>query len=197
MGIEVDITIDDKASKDIESLLAALSSKNRDSMMQVAATASLVATQEYYQDFNAKGGWVNKSLPTHGPGRKSTGFGNTITEGWNVAKADANGFTLNNGAPWLGHKISGGTIRPKSAKFLTIPLVPEAHGVRARDYPGKTFFAGRAIMETLPSGETRPIYALVKSVTQKPTKGALAPEEVYLKPALDSIEHQINEALGM
>jgi hypothetical protein len=52
-------------------------------------------------------------------------------------------------------------------------------------------------METMPSGETRPVYALMKSVTQKPTKGALAPEEVYLKPALNSIEEQLAEALGV
>ena len=197
MGIELDITIDDKATESINALMAALSPENRADMMQVAGQASLVSMQEYYGDFNTKGGWLNKSLPTHGAGRKSTGFGNTITEGWNVSGADASGFTLNNGAPWLSHKISGGTIRPKSGKYLTIPLVPEAHGVRARDYPGKTFFAGRAIMEKMPSGESRPVYALMTSVTQKQTKGALAPEDVYLEPALDSIQEQLKDALGI
>ena len=197
MGVEIDITIDDKATESITALMAALSTENRSDLMHVAGQASLVSMQEYYGEFNTKGGWINPSLPTHGAGRKSTGFGNTITEGWNVANADASGFTLNNGAPWLSHKISGGTIKPKSGKFLTIPLVPEAHGVRARDYPGKTFFAGRAIMETLPSGEIRPVYALVKSVTQKPTKGALPDEEVYLEPALSAIEEQLQRALGI
>ena len=197
MGIELDITIDDKATESINALMAALSPENRADMMRVAGQASLVSMQEYYGDFNTKGGWLNKSLPTHGAGRKSTGFGNTITEGWNMSGADASGFTLNNGAPWLSHKISGGTIRPKSGKYLTIPLVPEAHGVRARDYPGKTFFAGRAIMEKMPSGESRPVYALMTSITQKPTKGALAPEDVYLEPALDSIQEQLKDALGI
>ena len=197
MAVEIDITLDDKATKSIDQLNTLLSPAKRGDVMLVAGTASLVAMQDYYQEFDTKGGWINPSLPTHGAGRKSTGFGNLITEGWNLPTADAKGFTLNNGAPWLAHKISGGTITPKNGKFLTIPLVPEAHGVRARDYPGKTFFAGRAIMETMPSGETRPVYALVKSVTQKPTKGALAPEEVYIKPALDSIQDQLNDALGI
>jgi hypothetical protein len=197
MGIEVDITIDDKATESMSALLKALSKENRSDLMRVAGQASLVSMQEYYGEFNAKGGWINPSGPTHGPGRKSSGFGNKVTEGWNVSGADANGFTLNNGAPWLNHKITGGTIRPKSGKFLTIPLVPEAHGVRARDYPGKTFFAGRAIMETLPSGEARPVYALVKSVTQKPVKGALSPEPVYLDPALEAIQDQLERALGI
>ena len=197
MAIEVDITIDDKATESVSALLAVLSKENRGDLMRVAGQASLVSMQEYYGEFNAKGGWINPSLSTHGAGRKSTGFGNTITEGWNVAGADSNGFTLNNGAPWLLHKITRGTIRPKSGKFLKIPLFPEAHGVRARDYPGKTFFAGRAIMETLPSGENRPVYALVKSVTQKPVKGALPDEEVYLEPALSAIEEQLARALGI
>jgi hypothetical protein len=197
MAIDIDIKIDDKASKSIGALNSLLAPSNRANVMQVAGTAALGGVQEYYNEFNTKGGWLNLSLPTHGAGRKSSGFGNLITEGWNVSKADANGFTLNNGAPWLSHKITGGTITPKNSKFLTIPLVPEAHGVRARDYPGETFFAGRAIMEKLPSGESRPVYALVKSVTQKPTKGAMAPEEVYLKPALDSIDEQLQRALGI
>ena len=197
MGLELDITIDDKATKPIAALFSALAAENREDLMAIASRASLVSMQEYYDEFNTKGGWLNKSLPTHGAGRVSTGFGNTITEGWNVSGVDGTGFTLNNGAPWLSHKISGGTIKPKSGKYLTIPLVPEAHGVRARDYPNKTFFAGRAIMETLPSGEARPVYALVKSVTQKPTKGALAPEKIYLDPALEAIQDHLERALGL
>lgn len=197
MAIDIDITIDDKASESINALFELLKPSNRENVMRVAGQSSLVAMQDYYQEFDTKGGWINPSLPTHGAGRKSTGFGNLITEGWNVSKADASGFTLNNGFQLFSHKITGGTITPKNGKFLTIPLVPEAHGVRARDYPGKTFFAGRAIMEEMPNGESRPIYALVKSVTQKPVKGALAPEEVYLKPALDSIDEQMQRALGI
>jgi hypothetical protein len=197
MGIEVDITIDDKATESMSALLKALSTENRSDLMHVASRASLVGVQEYYDEFNTKGGWLNLSLPTHGAGRKSSGFGNMVSEGWNVAEADANGFTLNNGFGLLSHKITGGTITPKSGKFLTIPLVPEAHGVRARDFPGKTFFAGRAIMETMPSGDVRPVYALVKSVTQKPVKGAMAPEPVYLDPALEAIQAELERALGI
>ena len=199
MGIELDITIDDKATESINALMAALSTENRADMMRVAGQASLVSMQEYYGDFNTKGGWLNKSLPTHGAGRKSTGFGNTITEGWNVSGADASGFTLNNGAPWLSHKISGGTVSAKKASALTIPMVPEAHGVRARDYPNKLFRPkGKDyLMESTGEGQGRVVYLLRKSITQKPTKGALAPEEVYLEPALDSIQEQLQRALGI
>jgi len=198
MAIEVDITIDDKATESVSALMATLSKENRGDLMRVAGQASLVSMQEYYGDFNAKGGWLNKSLPTHGAGRKSTGFGNTITEGWNVAGADASGFTLNNGAPWLAGKIEGVTIKPKKSDgWLTIPLVPEAHGVRARDFPQKTFFWGRSIAIKLPSGENKAIYALVKSMTFEPTKGALPDEKVYVEPALTAIEEQLQRALGI
>ena len=196
MAIEIDITLDDKATASIDKLNTLLSPAKRGDVMLVAGNASLGAMQEYYKEFDTKGGWINPSLSTHGPGRKSTGFGNLITEGWNLPKADASGFTLNNGAPWFESKLRDWTQRPKK-EWITIPLVPEAHGVRARDYPGKTKFAGNRIVEEMPNGEDKPIYALVKEVEHKKVEGAMAPEEVYLKPALDSIQDQLNEALGI
>jgi hypothetical protein len=196
MAIDIDITIDDKATKSINALNELLAPSNRANVMLVAGQAAKLGMQEYYNDFNLKGGWLNKSLPTHGPGRKSSGFGNLITEGWNVSKADANGFTLNNGAPWFGSKLKDWVQTPKKT-WITIPLVPEAHGVRARDFPGETKFVGNQIVKEVVNGEDIPIYQLVKRVNHKKVKGALAPEDVYLKPALNSIEEQLERALGI
>mgnify|MGYP003644313142 CR=1 FL=1 len=196
MAVEIDITIDDKATESMNALLSAISGDSRSDLMQVASRAALVSMQEYYGDFNAKGGWINPSGPTHGPGRKSSGFGNLVTEGWNVAEADANGFTLNNGTPWLTGKMKDWTQTP-SKQWLTIPLVPEAHGVRARDFPQKTFFAGRSIAIKTSSGEIKPVYALVKSVNHKKVKGAMAPEEVYVDPAIEAIEDELKRVLGV
>ena len=196
MGIEIDISIDDKASKSINALFEVLKPSNRADMMTVAAEESLLSVQDYYTKFNADGGWINPSGRTHGPGRKSTGFGNLITTGWNVSGADATGFTLNNGAPWLSSKFKDWTQRPKK-EWITVPLIPEAHGVRARDFPEKTFFWGRTIARKLPSGENEAVYALVKEVEHKKVEGALAPEPVYLEPAIESIQDQLSEALGL
>lgn len=196
MGLQVDITINDNASRAVQALFDVVSKGNRDKMFTVASRASLLGIQDYYEKFNESGGWINKSFPTHGAGRKSTGFGNKITEGWNVSKVSATGFTLNNGAPWLASKFRDWT-QTRKKKWITVPLVPEAHGVRAMDYPGKTFFAGRAIMEEMPSGENRPVYALVKEVDHKAVKGALAPEDVYIDPAIESIQDHIRTALGV
>ena len=99
MGIEITIDIDDKASKAVNALFEVVGKSNRENMLAVASRASLLGIQDYYEKFNADGKWMNKSLPTHGPGRKSTGFGNLITEGWNVSSVSATGFTLNNRAP--------------------------------------------------------------------------------------------------
>lgn len=195
--MDLDISIDDKASPSLQALFEVIGKPNRTKLMTIASRASLLGVQDYYEKFNASDGWLNKSLPTHGPGRKSTGFGNKITEGWNVSKVSDDGYTLNNGAPWLGHKITGGTITPKRSKFLTIPLVPEAHGVRARDFPYPTFFAGMAIMADMGGADAVPVYALSTRVVQKPTKGAMAPDEAIIDPALESINDQIAQALGL
>jgi hypothetical protein len=88
--------------------------------------------------------------------------------------------------------------RPKkSGGKITIPIVPEAHGVRARDFPRETFFWGNTIAVKEPSGENKAIYILADEVKHKKVKGAMAPEEVYLKPALNSIEEQLERALGL
>jgi len=69
----------------------------------------------------------------------------------------------------------GGTIRPKRAKALTIPIAPEARGKRARDFEN-TFVLRRGddapgeglIMQKLGEGRVRPLFALRTSVTIEP-----------------------------
>lgn len=78
----------------------------------------------------------------------------------------------------------GGTIVPKKAKFLTIPLAPNLTGngvmrVNAREFianPQSIGFTGSfvnrrktAIMGVRPGGEVEPVFALAKSVRIKPT----------------------------
>lgn len=115
--------------------------------MKIVAPETLEAANresgEYLRDYLAswydnKGRehWVNNSLPTHGPGRMSTGWFSNIARKWFLSSADASGAVITNpdedGS--LRHKIRGGTITAKNAGALTIPLVPEAHGRRAADY---------------------------------------------------------------
>ncbi len=92
--------------------------------------------------------------------------------------------------PHLAHKITGGTITPVHAKYLTIPLVPEAKGVPAREFSDSLFVikthgpASQGVLaKNVHTGSGKragfdvvPIYALVDSVEQYPWPGAMPPQ---------------------
>ena len=120
--------------------------------------------------------WINPSLPTHGPGRQKTRFSDNITTGWFVSGVTGSGATLSNGAVGLAHKVLGGTITAKRAKFLTIPVIPQAHGRTVKQFIadiGKVFFAKGCVMWSKPDGTIIPAFVLKKSVTHKPWPNAL------------------------
>lgn len=97
------------------------------------------------------GHFENTSLPTHGLGRKKTGWANDIARNW-FAETTADGARVyltgqagegSGGdrldlAQSLLLKIYGGTVTAKRAQALTIPVIPEAHGVRAGAYASMT-----------------------------------------------------------
>jgi len=56
----------------------------------------------------------------------------------------------------------GGTIRPKSGKYLTLPF-PGVTG-RARDYKD-TFFRGKVMFQSRGKGKPKPLFLLMRSVT--------------------------------
>jgi hypothetical protein len=63
-----------------------------------------------------------------------TNYWNGIADDTGVTKVDAAGATLTIANQTFAIHLHGGTIRPKKAKALTVPLVPEAHGIFARTY---------------------------------------------------------------
>lgn len=128
--------------------------------------------------------WINASLPTHGPGRMSTGWFSSIARKWFLSSADSSGAVITNpdedGS--LRHKITGGTIRAKNAMALTVPLVPEAHGRRAADYRSEigelfTIPNKSALFEVVEGGGVRAVYALCKSITQDPWPNAIPSDD--------------------
>jgi len=162
-----------------------------DDAMKIVAPETLEAANresgEYLRDYLAswydgKGRehWINNSLPTHGPGRMSTGWFSSIARKWFLSSADASGAVISNpdedGS--LRHKIGGGTITAKNAGALTIPLVPEAHGRRAADYQSEigelfTIPNKSALFEAVEGGGVRAVYALCKSITHAPWPDAI------------------------
>lgn len=173
----------------------------RAAAIKVGALAALDTIRAYY---NGRGRipWINPSLPTHGAGRSLSGWWLKTASGWSTTKANANGATFANGMIGLAHKVTGGTIRAKRRKFLTIPLVPEAHDKTARDYSrsiSPLFRVKGVLAEKDEKSETgiRPVYALKKSVTHKPWPHALPPEASYVDALMDTaLDYLIDQEMN-
>jgi len=164
------------------------------------AQDALEVVTKYY----ATGGsalWENPSLPTHGPGRKKTQWWRKVEGSWSAVSASGSGVTLRSkGVVGFSHKVTGGTITAKRKKFLTIPIVPEAHGLTAKTYSrtiAPLFVVKGVLAQADENSQTgiKPVFVLKKSVTHKPWKGALPPEKSYLDAfangALESIIAQM------
>ena len=145
--------------------------------------------------------WVNPSLPTHGPGREMTRWWEGTARGWSLSQPNNNKVTFSNSTTGFAHKVTGGVIRAKRKRSLTIPIVPEAHGKTAKEYSNRVsplFRVKGVLAEADPNAPNgiRAIYALKKSVTHKPWKNALPPEQSYtdafLNGALDYLISQFD-----
>lgn len=134
--------------------------------------------------------WINSSLPTHGPGREKTRWWEGTARGWSLSQPNSNKVVFSNQTIGLAHKVTGGTIRAKRKKNLTIPLDPRAHGKTAKEYSNRVnpLFRVKNILAEADEGSAtgiKPIYALVKSVTHKPWPNALPPEDSYVNVFMD------------
>jgi len=166
---------------------------------QEGAKQALIETIKYYDNLGHNL-WINPSLPTHGLGRTKSRFSDNVTAGWGITSVSGSGATIANKAVGLAHKITGGTITAKKAKFLTIPIIPQAHGRRARDFVsqiGPLFATKGCLMWKKPDGTILAAYALKKSVTHKPWPGALPPDQTitdaFVRGVQESISQQLNK----
>ena len=204
--MNVTVSVTDGASPQMTRLISMLTGEQAAALNSVAGRAAVTRAADYHRVFEARGGWENPALPTHGPGRESSGFGTKVADSWHLSSSDKAGATISNDAPHLRHKVRGGVITPKRVSFLTIPMVPEAHGKRAaqyeRDYgtdlftiKGRNGLFERAKegtesvvnrtygkrkngqkVQISARGHIRMVYALTKRVEHEPWKGALPPE---------------------
>lgn len=197
IGIKIDTRDVDEVNAN---LIRSFSAPTR---IKAIAYGAQVARDEIQGYYTAKGRnlWINPSLGTHGPGRKKTVFAKLIESGWGVQSSNGTTATISNKALGLAHNVTGGTIRAKRVKFLTIPLVPEAHDLRAKEYAAKfgPLFAAKGLLLQAPpkgqEGPPRAIYALKKSVTHAPWPGALPPDEDYINPFIAAAMEVIIEEM--
>lgn len=193
IGIKIDTRELDNARANI---IRSAETPTRIKAIRAGADVARYEIQKYY-DSRLSNLWINPALGTHGPGRKKTRFSQRIAGGWTITSANGTTATISNSATGLAHKITGGTIRAKR-KFLTIPLIPQAHDRRAAQFAkdiGPLFAAKGVLMWKKPDGSITPAYALKKSVTHKPWPGALPPDEDYINPFIAAATDVILEEM--
>lgn len=180
MKIDVDLSGFDEALSEAMNIVSpeTLEASNRESGEHLRGYLAA------WYDEKGREHWVNSSLPTHGPGRLSTGWFSNIARKWFLFSADASGSVISNpdedGS--LRHKITGGTITAKRARALTIPLIPEAHGRRAADYEAEIapLFSIKnksALFQAVEGGGVKAVYALRKSVRHDPWPNAIPSQD--------------------
>jgi hypothetical protein len=143
--------------------------KMPETIMEAGATSLYNYLKEYHTKMDWKG-------PHWMPGPDSGQFARKVVEGWQKPQISGLTVSIRNTFGLLGWKMSGGTITPRTASRLTIPLVPGAKGVAAREFPGGLFRAGNALCRKV-GQKLEAIYALKESVTQAPWPGALPTDE--------------------
>jgi hypothetical protein len=189
IGIKINVFGLDSLKTDI---IQSMSPETRKNALKIGAESALIAIKGYYTK-TGRNNWLNLSLPTHGAGRKLTDWWKLVESGWNVGNVTSQTATLSNSSTGFAHKVTGGVITAKRKKYLTIPIHPTAHGVRSRDYSQSIapLFAAKGVLaRTEDDGAITPIYALKKSVNQKPWPTALPPEQAYVDAFLDSaVDH--------
>lgn len=191
--IEYDVKVTDDASPMLRDFIKGLSGEQMNDLNDAGGRSAVNSAKEFHREFDAAGGWRGQRNSGSGP----SDFGANIVKGWFFKSADSDGATIANNADHYGFKIRGGTIRPKRVRFLTIPLIPEAKGRRARDFElafGKLFRPrGKdVLMQRTPDGQARSVYALRDQVTQRPWPDALPPDEVIL----EGFQKGFRKALG-
>jgi hypothetical protein len=130
-----------------------------------------------------------------GGGTNSGWFAKAVVNGWKEPRVMGNGVVIANSFGLLSWKVTGGTITPKKAKMLTIPLVALAKGVAARQYPEPLFRAGNALCVKL-GNKVKAVYALKKSVTQKPGPGAMPSNNQLQAKFMEGANKAIAKAIG-
>jgi hypothetical protein len=148
---------------------------------------------EFLRDYHRAMDWRGASYL--GGGASSGWFAKAVVDGWQEPRVAGNGVVIANSFGLLSWKVSGGTIVPKKAKMLTIPLVALAKGVAARQYPAPLFRAGNALCIKL-GNKVKAVYALKKSVTQKPWPGAMPPNDQLQAKFMEGANKAIARAIG-
>lgn len=133
--IEVGVSVTKGASKPLTAIISALTTPEITELNEVGGRAASEAARKFSYEFDRAGGWRTSQYRTSsGPSR----FGADVAAGWHFLVADQTGAVIYNDADHYAFRVRGGTITPKRVSKLTIPLVPEARGLRVATYVQNT-----------------------------------------------------------
>jgi len=185
----------DDGMKELAMDLFAISSNQR--RQKGVESGSLAAIDRIRKYYSSKGSalWEVKPGPTHGPGRRKTQWWRRVEGGWNRGKATARGVEFTNKTVGFAHKVTGGVISAKRKKFLTIPVIPQAHGLTAKTFSrtiAPLFAAKNSLMMTTADGGVKAVFALKKQTKRIPPRKDALPEEReymphFIKTLFDSL----------
>lgn len=198
IGLQIDVA--NEASAALLRIISMLEADGMRELNQVAGRAVVNAAIQYHREFDKAGGW--KGSRYLGSTQNSGAFGASVARGWNVFAYDQNGLTVSNEADYYSFKVSGGTVTPKRAKYLTIPLIREARGMYVSVYEqntGNKLFKPKGknvLMERTGKGTARAVYALRTSVTHDPWPNALPPREMMADAYMTQLAQSIEELLA-
>lgn len=131
--ITIKVNVADGASEAIAAVISALTGPQAVELSEQGGLAARNAAVKYHRDFDQSGGWRGKRYL--GPGQNDgSDFGSAVASGWNLESFTSGGAVIANDATYYAFKVTGGTITPKRAKALTIPLIQEAKGLKAFEY---------------------------------------------------------------
>lgn len=129
----------------------------------------------------------------------SAGFADQVVKGWQDPVVSGTRVTITNTFGLLGFKVRGGTITPKTAPYLTIPLISAAKGKTVAEFKAGNseplFRAGNALCQKL-GGRLTAVYALSKSVQQPAWPGALPPNDALALVFTTAVNQEIARQLG-
>lgn len=113
-------------------------------------------------------------------GGKRTNFWSRVAESVDAPRVEGRGIIIRVAHPAIGQKVHGGTIVPRKAKALAIPVAARAHGLSPRSIPGLIFIpsqGGQSVgfLALRNAGNLQFLFVLKKSVTQAPDPLALPP----------------------
>lgn len=217
--ITIKVNISDGASPMLRNVIAALTGPQAAELSEQGGIAARNAAIEYHREFDQAGGWKGPRYLGKGP-NDGKDFGADVARGWALESFTSGGAVIANDATHYAFKVKGGTITPKRAKALTIPLIQEAKGLFASVYQqntGKRLFTIKGKnalferLETITSGARgrrgqagatpirksgiRAVYALVKSVTMGPWPNAVPPEELIAAAYTDQYREGLIEII--